>query len=158
MKAKAHMSKSNHHGRAGSPKSAVGQQAPRGSSWLPKGLLIVFCVLLVAGGSFALFEFVLPGKIPPELAGEWRVVGGELDGMTMEFKRNGSMTGRAVVNGKVNEMEGEAEVSGTTLRTTTMNPMTGKSETGTQTIVTLTKTELVTADAKGTRITMVRVR
>jgi uncharacterized protein (TIGR03066 family) len=158
MKAKARASRDNQQGRVSSPKQAAGQQAPRGGPRLSRWLLIGLCVALVAGVSFAVFEFVLPGKIPPELVGEWRVVGGPLDGMTLEFKRNGTMTGRAVVNGKHNEMEGEAEVSGTTLRTTTTNPMTGRSETGTQTIVTLTRTELVTEDQKGTRITMSRVR
>jgi uncharacterized protein (TIGR03066 family) len=77
--------------------------------------------------------------------------------MTLEFRRNGSMIGKAIVNGQLNVMEGMAEVNGNTLRTTTTNPYTGKSETGTQTILKLTETELVTQDDKGTKITMKRV-
>jgi uncharacterized protein (TIGR03066 family) len=115
-------------------------------------------VAVVFAASFAVFEFVLPGRIPPELVGEWRVVDGAQSGMTLEFKRNGTMTGKALVNGKEHAIEGEAEVSGNTLRTTTTNPFTKKSETGTQTIVVLTATELVTEDASGTKITMKRVR
>jgi uncharacterized protein (TIGR03066 family) len=125
---------------------------------LPRWTIILLTVALVAGASFAAFELLLPGRIPPELVGQWRVVGGELSGMTLEFKRNGSMTGKALVNGQENVIEGEAEVTGNTLRTTTTNPFTAKSETGTQTIVSLTETELITQDAKGTRIKMVRVQ
>ena len=120
--------------------------------------LLVLALTAVAGGiSFVVFQAVLPGAVPDELVGEWRVAGGPLHGMTMEFKRNGTMTGRATVNGVERELEGRAEVTGNTIKTTTTNPTTGRSETGTQTIVTLNETEFVTDDGKGTRITMKRV-
>jgi uncharacterized protein (TIGR03066 family) len=112
----------------------------------------------VAGVSFTLFEFLLPGRVPAELVGQWRVVGGPMDGMTMEFQRDGTMIGRATINGKEGLLEGTALVTGNTLRTTTTNFYTGKAEIGRQTIVSLTETEFVTEDSKGTRITMVRAR
>jgi uncharacterized protein (TIGR03066 family) len=137
--------------------SGVGKPAGQASAaW--KWVVLLVAVAVVFAVSFAVFEFILPGRIPQELVGEWRVVGGDLSGMTMEFKRNGSMRGRAVINGKENEMEGTAEVSGKTLRTTTTNPFTNRRETGTQTIVKLNDSELVTEDQNGTRITMTRVR
>jgi uncharacterized protein (TIGR03066 family) len=153
MKSKTRKAKQAPNPQAKAPKPAGGNAAS-GRKWI----LMVAAAAVVCAASFAVFEFILPGKIPPELVGEWRVVGGDLSGMTLEFKRNGSMTGKALVNGQENVIEGEAEVTGNTLRTTTTNPFTGKSETGTQTIVTLTETELVTQDAKGTKITMTRVR
>jgi uncharacterized protein (TIGR03066 family) len=152
MKSKTHKAKQASIPQAKAPKPAGGNAASR------KRLLLVVAVAVVFAASFAVFEFVLPGKIPPEIVGEWRVVGGDWSGMTLEFKRNGSMTGKVFANGKDNVIEGEAEVDGKTLRTTTTNPYTGKSETGTQTIITLTPTELVTQDAKGATITMQRVR
>jgi uncharacterized protein (TIGR03066 family) len=152
MKSKARKAKRGQHGQSGSAKPAAG------GLWLPKWLIIVVCIALVAGASFAAFEFLLPGRVPPELVGRWRVVGGPTDGMTMEFHRDGTMIGRATINGKEGVLEGTAEVTDKTLRTTTTNPFTNKAETGTQTILTLTETEFVTEDQKGTRITMVRVR
>jgi len=147
-------------------KSNTANQAPNRQSKVSKTvgrrkwLAMLAVAAVVAAASFAVFEFVLPGRIPSELVGEWRVVGGggKLDGMTLEFRRNGTMIGKAVVDGKDNEMEGEVTVRGRILRTTTTNPYTGKSETGTQTIISLTETELVTEDGNGNRITMKRVQ
>src|SRR5262245_58374796 len=109
-----------------------------------KWLFALIVIALVAGGAFVVFPMVLPGKIPAELVGEWHVVEGPLSGMTLAFRRDGTMTGKAIVDGTERELEGTAEVTGNTLRTTTKNPFTNKSETGTQTIITLTETELVT--------------
>src|SRR5262245_39224123 len=123
---------------------------PQVRRWLPMLFAFLIAIAVVAGGSFALFNYLLPSRIPEEMVGEWRVVGGDLSGMTLEFERNGRMTGRSVLKGIEREMEGEAHVTGTTLRTTTKNPLTGKSATGIQTIISLTETELVTEDQKGT--------
>ena len=131
--------------------------APR-ARWLPKWAAVLLVVALVAGGAFAVFEFILPSRIPRELVGEWRVVGGELSGATFEFRRDGSMTSTFRTGDKEFAMDGKAEVTGKTLRTATNNPFTGRAESGTQTIVTLTETEFVTEDGKGARITMKRVR
>src|SRR5262245_17205177 len=134
------------------------KEAPPRGRWWPQWAAALLAVALAAGATFALFEFVLLARLPAEVVGEWRVVGGEMDGATFEFRRNGTMVGRLTVQGKEGLIEGTAEVSGKTLRTTTTNPLTGKAETGTQTIVTLTEREFVTEDGKGTRVTMTRVR
>ena len=152
MKIKTSRSKQRQHGQPSSPCN----QQPRAGWRLPKWLVGLVCIALVAGVSFVAFELLLPGKIPPELVGEWRVVGGQMDGTIFEFQRNGAMTGRLTKDGNDRLIEGTAEVGGNTLRTTTTNPFTKRPETGTQTIVTLTENEFVTEDAKGTRIRMVR--
>jgi uncharacterized protein (TIGR03066 family) len=157
MKAKARKSKQGQHGQTATPTPAV-SQPPRGGLRLPKWLLFVGCIALVAGVTFVVFEFVLPGRVPPELAGKWRVVGGPMDGTVFEFQRNGTMIGRRPMGDREGRIEGTAEVIDQTLRTTTTNPYTGRTETGTQIIVTLTETEFVTEDARGTRVTMTRVR
>src|SRR5262245_46877949 len=129
-----------------SPKPAQDRGAPKPAPrvfGLPRWAVILLTIALVAGVSFLAFEFLLPGRIPRELVGRWRVVGGSMDGTTFEFQRNGTMIGKATVNGKEGLIEGTAEVSGNTLRTTTTNPFTRKSDTGMQTIVTLTETEFV---------------
>jgi uncharacterized protein (TIGR03066 family) len=123
-----------------------------------KWFVALIVIALVAGSAFAIFTLVLPDKVPPELIGAWRVVDGPLGGMTLEFRRDGAMTGKAMVAGEERELEGTAEVVGTTLRTTTKNPFTNRAETGTQTIVSLTETELVTQDTEGMRVKMTRLR
>jgi uncharacterized protein (TIGR03066 family) len=148
--------RAQHHGGATAMNS--GGPASRRRFRLPRWAVILLTVAAVAGVSFAAFELLLPGRIPLELVGQWRVVGGDMDGMTLEFQRDGTMIGRVTVNGNDNLMKGMAEVDGNILRTTTTNPFTRKAETGMQTIVTLTETQFVTEDKKGTRITMARVR
>src|SRR5262245_4687240 len=104
--------------------------APQPGRWLPRWAVVLLVIALAAGATFALFEFVLfalfefalLSKVPPELVGKWRVVGGQMDGVTFEFQRNGTMTGKHTVDGKEGLIEGKAEVTGTTLRTTTVNP------------------------------------
>jgi uncharacterized protein (TIGR03066 family) len=144
--------------RAVSAGNRSDQQAPPRGRWLPQWAAALLAVALAAGGTFALCEFALLARLPAEVVGEWRVVGGELDGATFEFRRDGTMVGRFLMQGQEGLIEGKAEGSGKALRTTTTNPFTRKAETGTQTIVTLTETEFVTEDGKGTRVTMTRVR
>jgi uncharacterized protein (TIGR03066 family) len=144
--------------KPGVPKSATGALPARRFLGLPKWIVILVAIALVAGASFAAFELLLPGRIPPEVVGQWRVVGGPTDGMTLDFRRDGTMIGKATIDGKEGIIEGTALVTGNTLRTTTTNPYTRKAETGIQTIVTLTQTEFVTEDQKGKRISMVRAR
>jgi uncharacterized protein (TIGR03066 family) len=124
---------------------------------VPRWGIALLVVVLTAAGTFALFEYVLVSKVPPELVGRWRVVGGQMDGFVMEFTRQGAMTGRKTATDEEPIIEGRARVSGKTLSTTTLNPYTGKEDTGTQAIVSLTATEFVTEDAKGMRISMQRL-
>jgi uncharacterized protein (TIGR03066 family) len=144
------------------PRTRKPRQAPQpaGGTTVPwrKLVLMAAAVAVVAAASFAAFAFVLPGKVPRELVGRWRVVGGEMDGTVFEFQHNGTMTGRKSQGVQEWLIEGTAEVTGDTLRTTTTRPNSRKAETGTQTIITLTDTEFVTEDASGARVTMTRVR
>jgi uncharacterized protein (TIGR03066 family) len=146
------------HGE-GAAHPATGEQPPPDRwRWWVKWALALLVIALAAGATFALFEFVLPSRLPSEIVGRWRVVGGRMDGASMEFSRNGSMTSRLRTGDKEFVMDGTATVSGKTLRTTTVNPLTGAAATGTQTIVTLTADELVVEDRTGTRTTMRRIR
>jgi uncharacterized protein (TIGR03066 family) len=137
--------------------TAGAAKRPAGSRrWLPTWAVVLLAVALAGAGTYALLEYVILSKVPPELVGRWRVVGGQMSGATFEFRRNGTMIGRMIVDGKENLLEGKARSDGKILRTTTTNPYTGKAETGTQTIVTLTQTQLITQDSNGTTVTMER--
>jgi hypothetical protein len=146
------------HGLQTPRATGAGQPRPEQRRRFPKLVLILLVIAVTTGVAFAAFEFLLPGRVPPELVRQWRVVGGPMDGTIFEFQRNGGMIGRKSLGDNEGLIEGKALVTDKTLRTTTINPFTRKAETGTQTIVTLTETEFVTEDQKGTRVTMVRAR
>src|SRR2546430_87751 len=103
-------------------------QAPRRLLGLPRWAVILLIVGLVAGTSFAAFELLLPGRIPAQLVGQWRVVGGQMDGTIFEFQKNGTMIGRKTLGDKEGFIEGTAEAAGQALHTTTTNPFTRKAE------------------------------
>src|SRR4051812_36575707 len=63
-------------------------------------LLLVMGMLLVAGGTWALFEYVIWNTTPPELVGKWVVTQGPQEGATFDFNRNGTMVGRVNLNGQ----------------------------------------------------------
>jgi uncharacterized protein (TIGR03066 family) len=151
MKSKTRKAKQTPSPQAKPPKPSDGNAGTR-----RKWIIMVAAAVVVAAALFAVFEFLLPDRIPPELVGRWQVVEGDWAGMTLEFKRNGAMTGRPL-GAQDRLVEGHASVEGKLLWTTTTNPFTGREETGTQKILTLTGTELVTEDSKGTRITMKRI-
>ena len=135
--------------------SAPSKLPPR-RSW--RWLIVLLVLVVVAGSTFALFEFVLIARVPSELVGRWQVIDGPFRSMTMEFQRDGTMTGRAAINGEERELEGSASLRGNKLTTTTTNPFTGKRDSATQTVLSLTDTEFVTVDENGTRIVMRRVK
>jgi uncharacterized protein (TIGR03066 family) len=130
----------------------------RRGRWLPRWAVVLLIVALAAGASYALFDLVLPARLPQELVGTWRVVEGDMRGATFEFRRDGTMLGRYIQGSKEGIIEGTVAVEGKTLRTATIKPFTKRTETGAQTIIALTDTEFVTEEPRGSRIRMERVR
>ncbi|HYT92554.1 MAG TPA: hypothetical protein VEL76_27810 [Gemmataceae bacterium] len=118
-------------------------------SFLPRWALSVLCLLLVGGGTWATFEFVVWNKLPSQLLGKWVIEGGEQDGATLDFFRNGTMIGRMNVRGSLAIVNGRAAVEGNKLFITTQNPQTRQEETQAQTIKVLTSEELIVEDGKG---------
>lgn len=125
------------------------------SSWLPWAAGLVILVA-TAGATWALFEFVILSRIPGALVGKWVVEGGEQDGATFDFYRDGTMRGRINVGGKEGIIHARVRVEGDKMHTTTRNPSTGKDETRTQTIRSLSERELVLADDRGEVLRMTR--
>ncbi len=137
--------------RPGSPRPRPPRPAPEpaaaSSSFVPLVLLGV-CLLGAAGGTWAFFEFFVFSKVPSELVGKWVVQGGEQDGATFDFYRNGGMVGRINMAGKEGIVNARVAVEGDNLLITTQNPRTGREETKTQRIKTLTANELVLEDER----------
>jgi uncharacterized protein (TIGR03066 family) len=115
------------------------------------------CLVLAAVVAFAVLRFVILSRVPQALLGKWLVVGGEMDGATLEFFRDGTMIGKVNMDGKEGTIKGKVEVDGDTLRITSTNPFTRRPETDVQTIRTLTEDRLVLEDRKGTVLSMQRL-
>ena len=114
------------------------------------------CLLLAAGGTWAFMEFVVWNKLPPELVGKWVVQGGEQDGATFDFYRNGTMVGRINNRGMEGVIDARVAVDGELLLITTQNPRTKGDETKKHTIKTLNGQQLVLQDEQGNVFRMER--
>jgi uncharacterized protein (TIGR03066 family) len=127
--------------------NAQPQPATSGASpW--RWAIPVLCLVVAAASTWAAFEFVILTKLPRELLGKWVVVGGDQDGATFDFYRNGTMRGRINVRGREGLIDARVKVEDKVLYSTTTNPS-GIEETRTQTIVTLTEKDLVLQDDRG---------
>lgn len=123
---------------------------------LARWAVLVCCLIIAAGGSWAFAEFVLWNKIPAELVGKWVVVGGEQDGATFDFYRNGTMVGNVNIQGRHGIVNATVAVEGDKLHTTTRNPNTGRFETRSQTIKTLDRHSLELVDGRGQTLNLSR--
>jgi hypothetical protein len=91
------------------------------------------------------------------MLGKWLVVGGDMDGATLEFKRDGAMLGTVNMKGKEGKIKAAVEVDGETLRITSVNPYTKQPETDVQTIRTLSNDQFIIEDRKGVILKMQRL-
>src|SRR5262245_58878156 len=56
--------------------------------------VLALCLLLVGGGTWAVFEFFIWTRLPSDLVGKWMVQAGPMSGGTFEFSRNGALETR----------------------------------------------------------------
>ncbi len=120
--------------------------------------VIVVCVLAGAATGYFIFDQYVWARVPPELVGTWGVEGGEQDGATLEFQRNGEFRGRVNNRGREEIIKSQVTAAGNVLRFTSAHPTTGQVSVQTQTIKKLTATELVLEDEKGRVFRCVRLR
>jgi hypothetical protein len=123
------------------------------------GLFIALCLVIgltAFGATWAFAELVLWNKLPGDLVGKWVVEGGEQDGATFDFYRNGSMVGHVNLKGTEGVVQATAVVKDGNLRTTTRNPNTGDQETRSQKIVRLDRKQLILQDERGIRLRLAR--
>ncbi len=132
--------------------SAIQSFRPR--RWLMVGMVLA----ATAFGTWALLEYVVLAKLSYPLVGKWVVKGGEQDGATFDFYRNGGMIGRVNVAGREGIIDARVRVEGNTLLTTTRNPRTAQDETRPQTIQVLTDQELILVDESKQVLRMTRAK
>ena len=135
-----------------------GSGAQQGSS-LKRWVVLGLATSLVAGGTWALMEFVVWNKLPGELVGTWEVVLGppEYNEAVFEFYRSGKLVAHMNDNGNLRTMNAEVRVEADKLFITTRRPSTGEEKTVVQHIRSLSATRLVVEDQQGSRMSMKRV-
>lgn len=106
-------------------------------------------LLLVAGGTWALMEFVVWNKLPPELVGTWEVVGGPQDGAIFDFRRNGSLVAKVNDRGMVGTTYATVRIEDNKIYSTSNHPTTGYESTSVMVIQKLTAEEFVVEDSQG---------
>jgi uncharacterized protein (TIGR03066 family) len=108
--------------------------------------------------TWATMEFVVWNTLPPLLVGKWVVVGGEQDGATFDFYRNGTMTARINADGKEGIINARVAVEGKTLRITTQDPNTQRDDVRKHAIKTLDESNLTLQDERGMVVRMERAK
>lgn len=134
------------------PRPVQQKKSTSGRNWL----LLILVFLVAGGGTWAVLEYVVWAKLPAQLVGKWVVEGGEQDGATFDFYRDGSMVGRINVNGKEGVIKAQVSMEGDKLHMTTKNPYSNRDETRTQIIKIMTEQELVLEDDRGQVVRMKR--
>lgn len=127
-------------------------------SRVPRWLVPLLTVVGAAAVGYLATQQFLPHPVPRALVGKWLAVGGDMDGATLEFQRNGAMIGTVNMKGKEGKISAQVQVEGRSLRITTINPFTKMPETDTQTIRTLEEDRLVLEDHKGTVLKLERLK
>ena len=118
--------------------------------------MIVLCLLLAGGSTWAVFEFVVWNTVPAELVGKWVVTEGPDEGGTIDFHRNGTMVAKVNLAGKLGIIEAKIKVEDKKIVATLTNNYTGEVGTRIQTIKLLDGQRLVLEDERGNFIKLKR--
>jgi hypothetical protein len=118
----------------------------------------MLCLLLAAGGAWAVFELVVWNRLPAELVGMWVVEGGSQDGATFEFSRSGALEAHLDNKGMERILKAGVAVKDRTLFVTTQNPHTLQDETRSCLIRELTARTLILEFEKGEVFHMARAK
>jgi hypothetical protein len=157
MKSNTNIQKKKHY----APTPQQGKQpAGRPATDTPRrslrGLLIgILCTLLVGGGTWALFEYVIWNVTPPELVGKWVVVDGEQEGATFDIFRSGALVGKINIDGREAIVNARIRMEGKKLYWHTRSKS-GQEDTRVKVIRTLTVREMVWEDEQGSVLKMER--
>jgi uncharacterized protein (TIGR03066 family) len=110
---------------------------------------IAVCFALAGVATYVVAENYLVTRIPEALVGKWRVVGGEQDGVTLEFHRNGAFQATLHRDGQAGVVHARVEVDDKKLHIISEDPKSGKTDTKTHIIRELTENEMVLEDPRG---------
>ncbi len=141
-----------------SPRAPVNQPS-RPRRW-PVWLLAAVCLVVAAGATYYLVDFVLWPRIPVALVGTWQSKDSQQNVVTLEFWANGHFEARAEVGGQVGVVYGSAVTDpndDTKLLITSTDRKSGHQITKTHIIHSLTEKELMLEDPMGKVSRLVRL-
>ena len=113
-------------------------------------------LIVAAGVTWAIFEYVVWATTPSELVGKWVVMEGPDEGGTVDFYRNGTMVAKVNDRGRTGIIEARIRVEGKKIHVTTKHQQTGELGTRVQTIKVLDDYRLVLEDERGMSVRMER--
>jgi uncharacterized protein (TIGR03066 family) len=128
---------------------------PARGSW-KRPLLLALAVLVAAGGTWVVLEFLVWNKVPAELVGKWVVTEGPDEGGTIDFYRNGTMVGTVNNRGLTDIIKGKVRVEDKKIYVTTRHQQTGAEGTKVQLIKVLDEKHLILQDERGTLLRLER--
>jgi hypothetical protein len=153
MKKNSIKAKKQHGQTQGASRPAA---TPDQRSSLKRWAVLALCILIAAGGTWALFEYVVWNTVPRELVGKWVVTEGPDEGGTIDFFRGGTMVARVNLQGKLGIIEAKIRVEDGKIIATLKNQLTGELGTRVQTIKVLDAKRLVLQDERGNLIKLER--
>jgi uncharacterized protein (TIGR03066 family) len=130
------------------PPSSKPAPLPRTGESKKHWVVLGLSLLLAAGSTWVIMEFVVWNRLPSELVGKWVVQDGEQEGATFDFYRNGTMIGVVNNRGQAEIINADVTIEGDTLFMTTYHPSTKEAMTTKHTIKTLTASRLVLQDER----------
>ena len=115
-------------------------------------LLALGSLVLAGCGTWAVLELVVWNRLPHELIGKWIVVEGQMEGTTMEFRRDGSLLARRPEGDWETVLKAQVTVEDRTMVVKSQNNRTGQEEIAIHFIRALGQSEMVLEDERGQRL------
>jgi hypothetical protein len=109
-------------------------------------------LVLAGGGTWAVLELVVWNRLPHKLVGKWIVVEGQMEGTTMEFRRDGSLVARRPQGDWETVLKAQVTVEDRTMVVKSQNNRTGQEEIAIHFIRALGQSEMVLEDERGQRL------
>jgi uncharacterized protein (TIGR03066 family) len=130
-----------------------------GGNGLRMWCILAVALLITAGATLAIMEYVVWNKLPSELVGRWEVVHGpdEYKEAVFEFHRSGKLIGHLNHNGNLQMMKADVRVEADKLFITTRRQSTGEVHVSVQTITKLNERHLVVMDEVGRDMKLARI-
>jgi uncharacterized protein (TIGR03066 family) len=117
---------------------------------------VACCFVLACGTAYVLAENFLVTRIPEALVGTWKVVGGEQDGVTLRFHRNGAFEAHVRRGDQEPVVRGHVEVEDKQVHIISQDSATGAKDKKTHIIRSISENEMVLEDPRGVASRLVR--
>lgn len=116
---------------------------PAASRPMQRLLILALLFLASALGVYLAVRFLDRPTLSPDLVGEWRIVGGEMNGARLIYGADGTFQAKWTEGGRAVTMEARVEQHGDRLHYAVFDPASGRTVDKVQTILSLSPSELI---------------